>query len=181
MGKVYQYYSLVPLYFKSNIARMCNVSLDNYGLKMSKTATLDTLNLLLVHVWMVATLKGGGASASHPPLNETLHMHHGQVFHSQQQAMWTHYHCTYIYLVLLKHELHQCTLNLLLQKGRYLLSNTESKVKIVLTMVWFTQIKPQLAAIMADDFHCCLSPRINMPWKYSIYRNNGIIIIFCTV
>ena len=36
-----------------------------YGLKMSKTAALDTfnrLNLLLVHVlhvWMVATLKGG--------------------------------------------------------------------------------------------------------------------------
>ena len=53
MGKVYQYYPLVPPYFKSNIARMCDVSPTArsaklqliYGLKMSKTATLDTFTI----------------------------------------------------------------------------------------------------------------------------------------
>ena len=52
-----------------------------YGLKMSKTSALDTftiqtfyLYIHLLHVWMVATLKGAASFQvpAPPPLNETL-------------------------------------------------------------------------------------------------------------
>ena len=56
--------------FQVNVTRVWDVSPTTrsaklqliYGLKMSKTATLDTHCLLVhvLHVWMVATLKGGG-------------------------------------------------------------------------------------------------------------------------
>ena len=63
-------------------------------------------------------------------------------------------------------------------EGQIIVEEYIGQSQVLLTMVMFTQIKPQMAAIMADNFHLCLSPCINMPWKYPTYHNNGTIIIF---
>ena len=67
MGKVYQYYPLVPLYFKSNVAKMWDVSPIArsaklhliYGLEISKTATLDTFTFKSFTCACITCMDGG--------------------------------------------------------------------------------------------------------------------------